>query len=197
MSDSNTKMSISLPTFNGKDSEFAVFWPRFRAYATVKKFSKALTETTCGLPDDPSDDSLDDATKKLIEVNNLAVASFTMSFTTAGLMEHIEASKTEIYQEGIAHVIVEEMMKKYRPRDRIAGVEAEKELMKLKMKNKSNPDKYFNKLAVLKNKYRSNVNTFDEEKMIAATLAKAPSQYSAVLTQVLHVKGEDLKLADM
>jgi hypothetical protein len=197
MSENNTKMSISLPTFNGKDSEFAVFWPRFRAYATVKKFSKALNESTCGLPDDLNSANLSEDTKKLIEVNNLAVASFMMSFTTAGLMEHIEASKTEMYKEGIAHVIVNEMMKKYHPRDRIAGVEAEKELMKLKMKSKSDPDKYFNKLAVLKNKYRSNANTFNEEKMIAATLAKAPGHYSAVLTQVLREKGENLKLQDM
>ena len=49
MSESNSKMSISLTTFDGKDNEFAVFWPRFRAYATVKKFGKALVDETCGI----------------------------------------------------------------------------------------------------------------------------------------------------
>ena len=91
------------------------------------------------------------------------------------------------------------MTKKYCPtRYRIAGVKAKKELMKLKMKNKSDLNQYFNKLAVSKNKYRCNANTFDEEKMITSTLAKVPSQQITVLTQeVLHKKGEDLELVDM
>ena len=88
------------------------------------------------------------------------------------------------------------MNRKYHPIDRIAGVKAEKELMKLKMK-KGDPDSYFNKLAMRKNKYHNNTATFDEEKMIAATLAKAPNKYSSVLTTLLREKGANLKLEDM
>jgi hypothetical protein len=103
-----------------------------------------------------------------------------------------------MYEEGIAHVIVNGMMRKYWTCNHIAGIKAEKELMKLQMKSKSDPDKYFNKLSVLKNKYRSNANTFNEEKMlIAAMLAKAPGHYSTVLTQILREKGESLKLEDI
>lgn len=39
---------------------------------------------------------------------------------------------------------------------------------------KGDPDLDFDKLAVLKNKHCNNVATFDEEKMITATLAKVP-----------------------
>ena len=69
--------------------------------------------------------------------------------------------------------------------------------MKLKMKKDDGPDKYFRKLAVLKNKYRNNKKTFDDEKMIAATLAKAPRKYGSVLTALLREKGTNLKIHDM
>ena len=180
--------TFHIPTFNSKEEEFAVFWPRFQAYGTLKKFSKVLKEDN-DLPDDPEDLSSNTIEKKLekeaIEANEMAVATFTMAFTTAGLMEHVEESKNDAYPGGVAYEIVKKLTNKYRPADRISGVEAEKELLKLKMRKEDDPDEYFSKLAVLKNKYRKNKTTFDEEKMIAATLAKAPKKYSAVLTGLL------------
>lgn len=32
-----------MPTFSGKDSEYQMWWIRFRAYATVYKFVEALS----------------------------------------------------------------------------------------------------------------------------------------------------------
>ena len=39
---SDKTKTFHIPTFNGKEEEFAVFWPRFQAYGTLKKFSKVL-----------------------------------------------------------------------------------------------------------------------------------------------------------
>ena len=50
---------------------------------------------------------------------------------------------------------------------------------------------------MLKNKYRNNTSTFDNEKMIAATLTKAPPMYSSILASVLREKGAQLRLSDM
>ena len=198
--DTSTK-SITLPTFSGDEKDFAIFWPRFKAYATLKKFASVLDAGTSKLPSDPSVFSNDSAVKaeeeKAIEMNDLAMATFTMTFETGELMEYIEEAKTALYPNGLASLVAESLMKKYRPTDRIAGVEAEQELLKLKMKKDEDPDVYFRKLAVLKNKYRHNQATFDNEKMIAATLAKAPAMYSSVLASVLREQGSNLKLTDM
>lgn len=86
MSEPKEKTSVVLPTFNGKADKFGVFWPRFQAYATIKKFQKLLDENKHGLPADPENLSSGDAgkaEKASIEANQLAVASFTMAFTEA------------------------------------------------------------------------------------------------------------------
>lgn len=65
------------------------------------------------------------------------------------------------------------------------------------MKKSEDPDKYFDKLAVLKNKYKHCPSTFDDKKMIAATIAKALSTYGSVITGVLCDKGDKLTLEDL
>ena len=51
--------------------------------------------------------------------------------------------------------------------------------------------------AVLKNKYPTNTKTFDEDKLIAVVMAKAPEKYGSVITSVIREKGASLKLNDM
>ena len=199
--DQSQNKAIVLPTFSGKVKDYAVYWPRFEAYATLKGFDSVLLVATSKLPVDPMVLDNDPAKKKeeeaAIKLNSLAIASFTMSFTTGELMEFIEDAKTPEYGGGRADLVVENLKRKYQPTDRITGVKAEMELIKLKMNKNKDPDKYFRKLAVLKNKYCSNSSTFDNEKMIAATLSKAPSIYGSVLTSVLREKGSALKINDL
>ena len=148
------RKSVALPTFSGKDKDYAVFWPRFYSYAMLKGFDEVLDNTNSPLPADPtslsSNDDLKKKQERAIKLNNLAVASFTMAFTTGTLMEHVEKSKSSEYPGGRANLIVDRLKRKFRPTDRILGIEAEKELMKLKF-GKKDPDEYFDKLAALKN----------------------------------------------
>ena len=144
---SGATKSITLPTFSGKEKDFAIFWPRFNAYATLKKFASVLNAATSKLPSDPNTLSNDSGVCKeqenAIEMNDLAMATFTMTFETGKLMEYIEEAKTTEYPNGRAELVAEGLLKKYRPIDRIAGVKVEKELMKLKMKKDEDPDIYF------------------------------------------------------
>ena len=80
----------------------------------------------------------------------MAVASLCMAFATDDLQEMIEESYTDEYPDGVASEVIKLLEKKYRPTDRVAGVEAETALMKLKMDPKKSQSKYFRKLAVLK-----------------------------------------------
>ena len=197
----NNSKSVILPTFSGADKDYSIFWARFQAYAEIKGFGDALARTTSALPNDPKILSTVDEDKKkeekAMKMNKLAVASFTMAFTTGALMDYVDHSKTDKYPGGIAYKIVNRLKKKYRPGDRIASVEAEKELMKLKMKSSEDPDDYFDRLAVLKNRYKHCPATFDEDKMIAATIAKAPIAYGSTIGAEMRAKGEDLTLDDL
>ena len=52
-SDSEThSKTVTLPTFQGGKKKFAVWWKRFLAYATLKKFAEAL-EPKFVLPSNP------------------------------------------------------------------------------------------------------------------------------------------------
>ena len=129
--------------------DYSIFWPRFQAYAEIKGFGDALARTTSALPNNPKILSTVDEDKKkeekAMKMNKLAVASFTMAFTTGSLMDYVVQAKTDKYPGGIAYEIVNRLQKKYRPGNRISGVEAKQELMKLKMKTNQDPDIYFDK----------------------------------------------------
>ena len=124
--------SVQVPTFNGKRSTFGIWWPRFRAYCTVKKIGRALYQTFV-LPPDPSKKPTAEADikefDKLISDNDECVAGLTLAFTTTQLMELVVQSETEMYPQGIAKDIVQKLFRKYRPTDTISSVEAENALI--------------------------------------------------------------------
>ena len=92
---SSVSKTVMLPAFSGKDKDYAVFWPRFKAYATLKKVGSVLNASKSNLPNDPTVLSVDPDAKKLqekaIKLNNEAMTAFTMAFEMADLMEFIES----------------------------------------------------------------------------------------------------------
>ena len=194
-----TTKSVQVPTFNGKKSTFGVWWPRFRAYCTVRKIGRALYQTF-KLPVDPKSEPADEAKKKefqkILQDNNECVAGLTLAFTTPQLMELVVQSETDDYPEGITKDIVQKLFRKYRPTDTISSVEAESALIALKFKESAHPDHFFTKLSVLKSTYAGS-KKFTEEALIPLILAKAPSKYSSALTSERRAKGSSLTLDDI
>ena len=92
--DMSQSKTIVLPTFSGKVKDYVMYWSRFEAYATLKGFESVLPVSTLNLPVDPNVLDNDPDKKKeqqnAIKLNNLAIACFTMLFTTGELMEFIE-----------------------------------------------------------------------------------------------------------
>ena len=92
--------SVQVPTFNGKKATFGIWWPRFRAYCTVKKIVRALYQSFA-LPPDPSKVPSKEEEKKdflkLIQDNDECVAGLTLAFTTTQLMEFVVQSETAEY----------------------------------------------------------------------------------------------------
>ena len=112
--------TISLPTFSGGKKEYAIWWKRFTAYATIKKFAGAL-EKNFTLPSDPENITGTDTEKKKhkanVVMNDLAIACLTMAFLSEEDMEYLEDSATDKYPRGIANAVVESLTKLVLPTD--------------------------------------------------------------------------------
>jgi hypothetical protein len=198
-----SETSLKLPTFDGKDANFSMFWMRFKAYAGVKGFLQALQQD----PDedmpldeavvlDPNDaqEALQIAAKKR---NALAVASFTMAFTTQTLMMYVQRATTEYWPGGLSHLIVRALFARYRPRDNISHVELRMMLNKVTMKNGDSPEKLFEQLSEIENAYNNNGMHVDEADLMAIVFTEAPKNYQSVLSAVQLERGNKLSLGDL
>ena len=114
--------SIKLPTFDGEPKKFQVRWYRFNAYATMYGFKKALTETGKELPKTEEEelDTTKEAGKTMLAAkkqNQKAMANFAMAFTGESIMGLMWAASTKEWPNGLAHLVVKGLMKRYRPLD--------------------------------------------------------------------------------
>ena len=73
------------------------------------------------------------------------------------------------------------MFRKNRPNITISNVKAKAELELLQFKDGENPERIFEKLAILKIKYLG-CKRFEEKELILIVLARVPSEYKSVLT---------------
>ena len=93
----------------------------------------------------------------------------------------MSASQTDQFLFGIAKQVVKLPFEEYRPEDNISEIEAETELQQLRFIEGQHPEKFFNRLAVLKAKY-SKSEKFTDKFLIPVVMAKAPREYSGTLT---------------
>jgi hypothetical protein len=69
----------------------------------------------------------------------VAMASFTMAFTTDKAMNMVFAAVTEGWKEGEAYLVVKELMKKYRPLDTVSKIEMRQQFIKNKNEKRNGP----------------------------------------------------------
>ena len=197
---SNDLVSIKLPTFDGKEGIFAMFWTRFKAYASMKGFLLAIQENAeADLPVDETtvldpNDPVEAAQEKARKRNSLAVASFTMAFTTATLMMLVHWSCNADYPSGLGWQIVKGLFKRYRPSDNITHVELRMMLNCVTMRPNDDPLVLFEQLNKIQEAYASASLTCDENDLIAIVITAAPSKYQPVLAALQLEKGKKLKL---
>ena len=162
--DAKSTKAVQVPVFNGKKSQFGIWWPRFKAYCVMKGIQEALQDGF-NLPIDPATlPTGDDAIKKhkfKVGANAACSTALTLDFTTPTLLERITSTETSAYKGGIAKDTVKKLFHKHRPNDIISSVEAESKLSELKFKDGENPERCFEKLAILKTKY-SGCKKFEE-----------------------------------
>ena len=119
--ETSTEKSVRLPTFDGTEKSFQIWWTRFEAYASVYGFASAIkiggdphlpaTEATV-IDDSTADGKLKAAAKRR---NRLAMANLTMAITTEGTLGLVYKTKTKDWPDGDAHLVSVALFKRYQP----------------------------------------------------------------------------------
>jgi hypothetical protein len=122
MDDDSFNRGGRIPTFDGQIQNFPTLWKKFSAYATIDE-----TEEKGKLAN------------LAVNRNELAMASFSIAFTTGKAMNIIYAACTENWPDGEAHLVVRELYKRYRPLDTVSKVEMCQYLSRVKMKKRYEP----------------------------------------------------------
>ena len=205
MSDEAEKIgNTPLPKFTGREKDFEVFWPRFEAYAVVKGFVHLLIkeQAELELPEGYSDFSADADTakkqKQALKLNDRAMAAFTLAFTDAVHMNYIHSSKdNEGFPYGLAYLVTEKLMKRYRPMDKITEVDAKTDLRRVKMSKSDTPDDFINKFLSLKSRYHNVKGALTESELVTEAMVKAKTEYKTLITTLMITHGDNLNLEHM
>jgi hypothetical protein len=183
--------SVRLPTFDGKSTSFAMWWIRFLSFATVYKFRRCLEETD--EPDLPPTeatvlDETKDADKLMIAAkrrNGVAMANFTMAFTSEVTMGMILKSLSSDWPSGKASIVTKLLKNKFKPDDTMTRVELRQELNKVSMKKTEDPARLFERIAAIENRYAGTATTVNKV------------EYQAVLTSERRQKGTAVTIENL
>ena len=194
------RITIRLPQFDGDAGKFQVWWMRFRAYATMNKFVQAIGKTQeADLPaqEDAVLDVTQAAEKRQDEArkrNFQAMASYTMAFTTNGLMGMVYKARTVNWPSGIAAKVTEALFNRYQPVDVLTTMEIKRALFGVRIEPKQNPRILFERLQAINNKFEGRVS---DEDMLATAISSAPTQYAATIAAEEIRQGDALTLDDL
>ena len=202
---SSSEKSVWLPMFNVVPKNFQMWWMRFVAYAMVYKFNKAISNDAPDL-DMPLnevevlDESNDAHMKKIMakKCKAVAMANFLMTFTSKGTMGLVHKAMNANWPNGLVHLVVKGLFKKYQPQNTVMLVELRQMLNKISMKKDLNLATLFEQIASVENRYNSAIRKIPKDKqLIAVVLDKSTKDYKAVLMVEQRVKGTSLKLEDL
>jgi len=106
-------------------------------------------------------------------------------------------AKTNEWPNGLAHLVVAALFKKYQPQDTITRVELRQRLNQVRMKKGQDPVTLFDQISSIKNMYNTSTKQIDQEDLIAVVLDAAPIEYQALLTAEQRMKGATVTLSDL
>jgi hypothetical protein len=193
--------SVRIPTFDGSEDQFQIWWIRFKAYARVMQFSEAIE--TGGEADLPISDaaSIDMKTEegkrqaKAKKRNNVAIANFTMAFTTESSIQLLFKSQTAEWPGGLAHLVVKELMAVYMPQDTVTRSELRQMLNRVSMKTKEHPRVIFEQISKIQNRFTTVTGKqIDKEDLIGVVIDAATLEYKSVITSGQRAQGSNLTL---
>jgi len=163
-----------------------------KAFATMYKFEKALadtadtdlpgTETDALALDETSTDATVKAQLAAYKRNQVAMANLTMAFQTNGLLALLAKSESTDWPNGKSTEVVKMLMKRYCPNDITSVMDLRRDLANVSMGATDDPNKMFEELAVIENKFRQAGATWTENDAMAQVLKAAPKEYLQLMT---------------
>ena len=120
---SENNKNVSVPSFNGKNEEYEMFWMRFTAYTGLRGFAESvdpeIQDPELPVKHNEFDADVDTAKtqREAVKRNAQAVAALTLGFKTPALMNVVNEGKTTEYPGGLAHLIAKELKSQYKPQD--------------------------------------------------------------------------------
>ena len=203
MSDEIFDRGGRIPSFDGEPKNFPNWWKKFTAYATLAKIKDILKEVRDpNLPEkEVSEFDEEDESNKLariaIKKNESAMLSFSIAFSSDSAMNILYAACTENWPDGEAHLVVRELMKRYRPLDTVSKIEMRQQLSKIRMKKGMNPLILFETLTSIQNQYLGPGKKLPKEELIPIILDVAPEEYRAVLSSEKRMRRDTLTVEDL
>ena len=145
-------LRLTVPRFDGTQSEFLTWWMQFSAFATVGRFGEAIgttqevdlpaTEATA-LSADPDIAKRQKAAKWR---NNMAIAQLTLAFSKGTLMNIILNAGTTDWPRGLAWNVIKKLYERFNPKDPMTRVEIRASLSNLRMRSNDDPAQLFEQI---------------------------------------------------
>ena len=175
MSEMSDDKSTVLPTFNGKDEAFQVWWTKFRAFAMVKGFVATLLGKETMLPptEQAALDPIDATNQQKIkakERNSLGMAHLLQAFKAEADMSLACETMDNDWPGGLACLTVEKPMVIHKPKDSATEVEVCTKLSQVKMTKKEDPKVLFEQVASIQNWCNTDAQKSPKEQLIAVIL---------------------------
>ena len=202
MADSGSR-SVRVLVFDGTHKSFQLWWVRFQAYTRLMKCYETLFKESAGLLES-EDASIDETTDvgalhmKMKKQNDMGMAHLTMAFSSEISMGLVykSAMSTE-WSGGQVHLVIDGLMKKYKPLDTITRVELRQKLNGVAMKKGQDPAVIFKQISSIENQYNAPGKHIEEDDLIAVVLDAASIEYQPVLTSEQRLRGDALTLANL
>jgi hypothetical protein len=113
--------------------------------------------------------------------NELSMTSFSISFITESSMNIIYAACTENLPDVEAHLVVQELYKRYRPLDTVSKVNMRHHLSRVNMKKVMNPFESFETITSIQIQYLGLRKRLPKDKIIDIILDVANQEYRPIL----------------
>jgi hypothetical protein len=174
-------MSVKVPTFNGNRDAFQVWWLRFQAFSKAYKFRSAIDDKKeSDLPDKEVPQTVETKEQEAArERNSTAVYYLTLTFESGESMKFIYKEFTIDYPNGLAHLVIKALWKKFKPQDATSNLEFTQALMRIKMNPKDNPPTLFTQISTLQNRF--GVYNTEEQQLIDIVANALPTEYKGVV----------------
>ena len=197
MSEIMLSKSVKVQTFDGTKDKFLVFWRQYRAFGNVCKFSESMNPKAMdpALPAKAADFVTTDATQvAAMKRNDMAVAAYTLAFSTDRMMAFIDKGTTPDWPEGNAHLITKALFAKDKPEDIMSKVEMKLAINGIKMKANDDPTTLFTQITTIEVQYKT---TLAMDEKLAIILSVCPKEYKPVITAEQRAKGDALTEANL